>query len=316
MKLSVIIPAYNAESSITECVQSVLVGLVDDYEILVIDDGSVDQTARIVTDLALSSPDVRLLRHPGGRNRGVAASRNLGLAEARGHYISFLDADDYCEPTRFLRSLQLLEERNDIDGVLVTVGVVFEQNSEDDCRDFLPDELDHSLDIEPDKFAIATLQGRSRFHISNNVFRVSLLEKSGVFDIRRQLGEEDTDFWLRLALCGRFIVSDQTTPQVYYRRHSANNWKPRVEDVYRDLKMLGGVLDWAKLSPLVERSNFDALQVAFIQKLLFCQNLIRNRQLAVSHFEIFSLAVREVPRIVLLKAFWSNLLRTQSTDHQ
>ena len=79
MKLSVIIPAYNAEDSIETSVQSVLDSLSDDSEILVIDDGSIDQTANVIRKSLLNYPQVRLLHHPGKKNLGVARAIQVVL---------------------------------------------------------------------------------------------------------------------------------------------------------------------------------------------------------------------------------------------
>ena len=84
-----IMPAYNAEKSIGRAIASVLGQSRADWELLVIDDGSADGTARVVRDFA--DPRVRCLHQENG---GVSAARNRGIREAQGDYICFLDADD------------------------------------------------------------------------------------------------------------------------------------------------------------------------------------------------------------------------------
>lgn len=88
---SIITPAYNAEQYIRDCVTSVKAQNFVDWEMVVVDDGSTDGTARLVADLAATDPRVLLLSKTNG---GVSSARNAGLDAARGRYVIFLDSDD------------------------------------------------------------------------------------------------------------------------------------------------------------------------------------------------------------------------------
>jgi glycosyltransferase involved in cell wall biosynthesis len=102
--ISVIIPAYNAQKTIRETIESVLNQTFKDFEIIVIDDGSQDSTVEIVS--AFSDPRLRLFSYP---NAGVSATRNRGLAQANSEFISFLDADDLWTPDKLEAQLRALE---------------------------------------------------------------------------------------------------------------------------------------------------------------------------------------------------------------
>lgn len=92
--LTVIIPAYNAENFIVRAINSVRQSKsLTPIEILIVDDFSSDNTCRLVEELQLSDPDLKLIRHD--KNSGAGIARNTGLALASGRYITFLDADDY-----------------------------------------------------------------------------------------------------------------------------------------------------------------------------------------------------------------------------
>lgn len=92
MKLSVIIPAYNAEQTLAACVESVFSALGNiELEIIVIDDGSSDGTLKLLASLAAGHPGIRVLNRANG---GVSAARNLGLLQASGEWVTFVDADD------------------------------------------------------------------------------------------------------------------------------------------------------------------------------------------------------------------------------
>jgi hypothetical protein len=95
-RISVIIPAWNAESSLPSALESVLAEQDLPFECLVVDDASTDRTAAIVRDVAARDPRVRLIEQPA--NEGVSAARNRGLDEANGEWLLFLDADDRLLP--------------------------------------------------------------------------------------------------------------------------------------------------------------------------------------------------------------------------
>lgn len=98
MEYSVIIPAYNAQNTIHRCVDSLLAQLPEDAEIIIVDDGSRDQTNEICTAYASQDPRIRLYAKENG---GVSSARNLGLDHARGKYILFVDSDDAVNPDFF-----------------------------------------------------------------------------------------------------------------------------------------------------------------------------------------------------------------------
>ena len=94
-KISVIIPVYNAEPYIRQCLQSVIRQTCRNLEILVIDDGSTDRSAKICRELSLTDNRIQVY---GQKNGGISRARNHGLEIAAGEYIFFLDSDDAIHP--------------------------------------------------------------------------------------------------------------------------------------------------------------------------------------------------------------------------
>ncbi len=105
--VSVIIPTYNSAHFVVEAVESVLAQTWQDLEIVVIDDGSTDETAAVMTRFG---PPVRYIQQ---RNGGVAVARNKGIRESSGKYIAFLDADDTWLPEKLEKQIELLEKDQD-----------------------------------------------------------------------------------------------------------------------------------------------------------------------------------------------------------
>ncbi len=100
-RVSVVIPAYRSEATLAEAVESVLAQTYGDLEVLIVEDGSDDGTLDVAEECRELDPRrVKILRHEGGANRGVSASRNLALDHATGEFIGFLDADDAWLPEK------------------------------------------------------------------------------------------------------------------------------------------------------------------------------------------------------------------------
>ena len=107
-KVTVIMPAYNAAQFIEAAIRSVIAQTVTDWELLVIDDGSRDDTCKIVEALSAQDSRVQLLRN--AHNMGVANTRNRGLSLCRGEFAAFLDSDDIWLPEKLQKQLDLLEK--------------------------------------------------------------------------------------------------------------------------------------------------------------------------------------------------------------
>lgn len=109
VKVSVIIPAYNQAAFIHKAVASLQAQTLDNWECIVVDDGSTDNTAEIVANIALSEPRVRLLQK---QNGGSASARDMGLQQVQGEFIQFLDADDTIAPNKLEQQVQLMEREH------------------------------------------------------------------------------------------------------------------------------------------------------------------------------------------------------------
>lgn len=90
--ISVIVPVYNTEEYLEKCIQSILLQSLHDFEVLLIDDGSTDRSPQICDDLAKNDSRVRVIHQD---NLGLVSTRKIGLSEAAGEYISFVDSDDW-----------------------------------------------------------------------------------------------------------------------------------------------------------------------------------------------------------------------------
>ncbi len=118
MKLSVIVPAYNVETTLKRCIQSIIDQKIDDMEIIIINDGSRDNTLQIASDIADTHPSVRLINQ---ENCGLSGARNTGIEASRGEYITFVDSDDWLASGTYSPLLNMLEQNPNTDIVEYSV---------------------------------------------------------------------------------------------------------------------------------------------------------------------------------------------------
>src|SRR6056297_747012 len=103
MTLSVIIPIYNVEKYLKSCLSSVAAQTMKDFEVIMVNDGSADGSAKIAAEFEDNYENFRLVNQS---NQGTAPARNRGLADARGSYIAFLDGDDLAVPEAYEKLIE------------------------------------------------------------------------------------------------------------------------------------------------------------------------------------------------------------------
>jgi glycosyltransferase involved in cell wall biosynthesis len=215
-KVSVIIPVYNAELYIEHAVVSA-VNLDEVGEIILIEDGSKDNSLSICKELVDRFGKIKLLTHENNVNKGASESRNLGIRSAIFPFVSFLDADDVYDVSRFCTDKSILATNNTIDGVYSAVGYL----DEEDRKMFYlrkvisPNELFHFL-------LIGTY---GHFHTNGITLRKSVFDDVGYFSSQLIL-HQDSEMWLRIALKKKLISGDLKNPVALIRRHEGNRiWK-------------------------------------------------------------------------------------------
>jgi glycosyltransferase involved in cell wall biosynthesis len=201
MKISVIIPAYNAEQYIATAIESCLSQTYAPHEIIVIDDGSTDGTAAVAE--SFPSP-VRVIRL--AENMGVAVARNRGVQASTGDWLAFLDADDWFLPEKLERQRRCVLE-NPL-AVLIYTGfhIIGIDGSKSDGRFFMPQEI------------LPMLRYRNRLFLGTIVLRREVFESVGGFDSSLRTAQ-DWDLWLRIA--ARYSVESFASvpePLAVYRR--------------------------------------------------------------------------------------------------
>ncbi|MBD1863682.1 MULTISPECIES: glycosyltransferase [Trichocoleus] len=211
--ISVVIPAYNAEKTIKATIGSVLSQTFLDFELIVINDGSLDTTADIVSNIQDSR--IKLISQP---NSGPQKSRNRGICEAQGEYLAFLDADDLWTPEKLEAQLKSLRANPD-------AAVAYSwTNWIDETGQFLRRGayISATGNVYEKLLLIDFVESGS-----NPLVLRRALDHVGYFD-ESLVGGQDWDMWLRLAACYPFTVV--TSPQILYRKYpNSNSWSNNVE---------------------------------------------------------------------------------------
>ncbi len=136
--ISVIVPVYKVEPYLRQCLDSILNQTCRDLEVLLIDDGSPDRSGEICDEYGRKDDRVRVFHT---ENRGLSAARNLGLKEARGEYIGFVDSDDWIEPDMYEVLLRRVEETGADIGVCGFVYEYANKSIESPCNDTTYDSM-------------------------------------------------------------------------------------------------------------------------------------------------------------------------------
>ena len=207
-KVSVTMPAYNAEHFIAEAIESIVNQTYKFFELVIIDNGSTDNTFKIASDYAKSDDRIRVIRKTHG---GISSGRNRALQEARGEWIAVMDADDVSLPNRLERQLCFVEQNPD-----VVVATSYVYNIDDKGR--IIAQYTSKLTNRESVANIADKNGLIRFHHSAVLMRKDVIMNLNGY--RSQFDMiEDCDLWNRVYASGHSILV-QPEFLVKYRIHS------------------------------------------------------------------------------------------------
>jgi GT2 family glycosyltransferase len=239
-RVSVIIPTYNSAEYISQTLDSVLAQTFQDFEILVVDDGSTDPTQQVIS---AKFPTVRYLYQ---ENRGVSAARNLGIRCSKGEYIAFLDSDDTISREKLKIQVQYFDSHPDV-GLVYSGWETMDINGSKTARAARPGKEGNLLK--------EILLREVFFTIGSTLVRRSVLDQTGFFD-EALLASEDVDLYIRMAYAGvRFGYVDELLFQ--YRIHPSSltasyeaayieSWVPHLQKFFstpgmpEDIKNLEG----------------------------------------------------------------------------
>jgi glycosyltransferase involved in cell wall biosynthesis len=218
--ISVVMPAYNSSKFIGEAAESALKQTYQNIELIIVDDGSTDNTLAVAEDLSDKDKRVKVYSIPPAGRPSVP--RNYAISKAEGEYIAFLDSDDVWTKNKLKDQLDVLRNNPDA-GFVYSVSKTF-----GDVNLFSP-----YYEVLPLFFRAARrredlLKIGNTIPLSSTVVKAELLREAGGFDEDPELKVEDYDLWLRLSSMRPFIFIPKL--HVYYRIHSgqfSSDWETK-----------------------------------------------------------------------------------------
>ena len=202
-KVSVIIPTYNRPELLTKSINSVISQTFGDFELIVIDDCSPDNTPNVLG--RFSDERMKVIRN--SSNMGIAAVRNIGVRGSKGEYIAFLDDDDEWLPDKLEKQLTVMEKGPGSTGCVYTGCMIIGADGSDAVRTSVPVYRNRVL---------KELLLENFITTSTLLLRKSCFDRAGLFDERFPYGE-DYDMWIRVAEDFEFDFSPE--PLTKYRVH-------------------------------------------------------------------------------------------------
>ena len=220
--VTVIIIFLNAAEFIQEAIESVLAQSYKKWELLLVDDGSYDGSSEIAIKFASQNPfRIKYLEHDGHQNLGMSAARNLGIRNAKGDYVAFLDADDYWLYNKLEVQVKILDSQPDVGMVFGSTKYWFSWTGrpEDSQRDYVP-QLNvgrHTL-FHPPSLLPRFLEGKAEVPCTCSVLvRLDVAQKVGGFEETFRGMYEDQAFYAKI--CLKFQVLATGDCLAWYRQY-------------------------------------------------------------------------------------------------
>lgn len=260
-------PIYNAERYLVNSISSLLSQTLSDIEIILVDDASTDNSAKIIADCKAQFPD-KVITLGDGKNRGPGGARNLGIQIASGEYIGFMDSDDLVVPQMY-EKLYVKAKENNAD--IVDSGFFFEK--EDSAFLYTSDELTGTLDARRRKELIV-----AGGYIVTKLFKASLLKNDPLTRFREKAILEDADF---LTYLFATVDSIYNVKEIFYKytyvKESESNCEATEKYHYNIVSAIQAIYE--KTHALSNYSEIqEAVEYEMAQMLLYA--LVNNEHLS------------------------------------
>jgi glycosyltransferase involved in cell wall biosynthesis len=254
-KVSVIIPTHNQAHYLTECIQSVLDQTFQDFELIVVDDGSTDNTREVVDRFQ----DARI-RYIYQENRGVSAARNNGIGKAIGEYIALLDSDDTWLTRKLEFCIGLLDSRPDVALVCTDMYLFDSDTGTDIGRQWqdMPDNYFRELKDGNRKTLPKALSLTISFRPTAVVIRRQVFDEVGSFD-ESIVGAEDYEMFVRILQ--RFPIDIINAPLIRYRLHATSKSKNF------DTRYAGSL---AVVNKILSNPSLSRKEIKYVRRKLAC----------------------------------------------
>lgn len=257
IKISFIIPCYNVERYVEQCIHSIAAQTVREIEIIPVDDGSPDGTGKILDHIAAQDARIRVIHK---KNEGVSAARNSALDIALGEYIVFVDGDDYIAPD-YASYMLMMAQKDDADFVLTKNWFTRERQSQV--------EYDNIKTITPLQATALLLSPSVLVGCHNKMFRKSFLDKNKLRFSTSLFYGEGLNFITKAAQLANKVTTGER--MVYYYRR---NNEVSATTKYNVQKYRNGEAALDKIADELLVKDADVLLMMALHKSVFCLGAI------------------------------------------
>ena len=317
--VSVVIPVHDTAQFVAEAVASALAVNYENREIILVDDHSRDESRNICTDLASKNPGVvRSFSVPGDRSLGPGVARNVGVRQAHGELVAFLDSDDLYYPNRFDRDVELFRTNKELDAVFSACEVSFrtfaEEKQWEGHKTVYPEESSVNNVLRDSVAANGSL-----WHTNAITIRRIFFNELGGFDPALRL-HEDVDLWLRIAFCGYVVPGELSVPVACYRRHGSHTYDPAdvILNNYRNTMILLKFLRWAQGQKHCSRRRnrlIDEFRGSAEARLFYSLSLLRKAGCWMEAQKLLTFGARCLPGLLMRRQYWANVYRLMTWQY-
>lgn len=233
-KLTIVVPVYNTEKYLKKCLDSLVNQTLKDIEILCINDGSEDNSHIILNEYASKDSRIKIFNKDNG---GLSSARNMGIENASGHFITFLDSDDYVENNAYELALSRFVN-NRVDLVHFSTNLVMEDN---DCERYNQEYFQHKFNglVKLTSYVINYLDVCAW----NKIYKLSIIKNYGIRFPEGKLYEDNPFFWSYALVCDYAYFMPERLHNYLSRKNSIMNltikvYKSKVNKLSHELDRL------------------------------------------------------------------------------
>ena len=265
IKVSVIIPVYNAERFLTDCIQSLINQTLRECEFIFVNDGSFDESQKIIEKYQETDDRIVLINQ---ENRGISGARNTGIEASKGEYIGFLDNDDFVKETMF-ETLYNSAIQNDLD-VVVSKTILGRDEKYIIKKAVFPIDKMYHQDFIQKNIVPSLLREEDLFAVWNKIYKRSLVFQYNVRFPGSRVIEEDNMFNIQaFNKASKVIFIDYSG--YFYREVATSESRRTIENDYFDKALQKFHFDYKKeYNLLIDDDEFEKLKaIRFVQRVCY-----------------------------------------------
>ena len=278
--VSIIIPVYNVAQYLDDCLNSIIRQTYKNLEIIIIDDGSTDDSLEICRSFTAKDKRLKVLHQD---NAGVSSARNAGLNIMTGNYVLFIDSDDRIEQNMVESFIEIFDENSKIDAVFCGY-----KEFDDETGTIIKEVAPNQSKMVDRDVGVAEIFGEYSTMLWNKMFRCSIIDKSDLFDVTLKIGEDE--LWMVDVLKRASNIMLIGTPLYYYRSRAEGASKGQA---FSEAKMTDYESQKKVLKSINEYSS-EALTLHAQQRLYYTGQDIMKLAYYGGYFEIYEMIDHEI----------------------